>query len=85
MTKVDIAELAVRDYGSEAFASWRADHPGRTCPVSLDELSPYLGSRDTRDPWGNPYRFACVDGSLWVVSSGEDGKIGTDDDLASDR
>jgi len=85
MTRTDIATLAVKDYVAEAFPGWRADHPGRACPTSLAELSPYLNSRDTRDPWGEPYRFACGAARLFVVSSGEDGKLGTEDDIRSDR
>ena len=85
VTRADIAGIAVRDYALDAFPQWRADHPWRACPASLAELNPYLDARDTRDPWGEPYRFACEHGALFVVSSGEDGKPGTDDDIRSDR
>ena len=37
------------------------------------------------DPWGNRYEMVCMPRGIIVISAGEDGVFGTDDDLRSDR
>ncbi len=51
-------------------------------PEGLDSLG--LSVSTTTDPWGNPYRYVITDDKLGfdVISSGSDGIMGTDDDLA---
>ncbi len=51
-------------------------------PEGLDSLG--LSVSTTTDPWGNPYRYVITDDELGfdVISSGSDGIMGTDDDLA---
>ena len=51
-------------------------------PEDLDSLG--LSVSTTTDPWGNPYRYVITDDELGfdVISSGSDGIMGTDDDMA---
>ena len=72
------------------FGEWSQAHPDKSCPDKLEDLSQYMDSKDTKDPWGNPYKMFCgqnlpagAKGGLAVMSSGPDGKDGTEDDVKS--
>ena len=89
-SKVDIAQLTVKKYAFEAFGEWSQAHPDKACPDKLEDLSQYMDSKDVKDPWGNPYKMFCgqnlpagAKGGLAVMSAGEDGKEGTEDDVKS--
>jgi general secretion pathway protein G len=89
-SKVDIAQLTVKKYAYEAFGEWSQSHPDKSCPDKLEDLSQYMDNKDTKDPWGNPYKMFCgqnlpagAKGGLAVMSAGEDGKEGTEDDVKS--
>ena len=89
-SKVDIAQLTVKKYAFEAFGEWSQAHPDKQCPDKLEDLSQYMDSKDVKDPWGNPYKMFCgqnlpagAKGGLAVMSAGEDGKEGTEDDVKS--
>ena len=86
-SKVDIAQLTVKKYAFEAFGEWSQAHPDKACPDKLEDLTQYMDSKDVKDPWGNPYKMFCgqnlpagAKGGLAVMSAGEDGKEGTEDD-----
>lgn len=89
-SKVDIAQLTVKKYAYEAFGEWSQSHPDKACPDKLEDLTQYMDSKDVKDPWGNPYKMFCgqnlpagAKGGLAVMSAGEDGKEGTEDDVKS--
>ena len=89
-SKRDVARATVRKYAFEAYPSWLAAHPDRECPDALAELNEYMHNRDTRDVWGNDYVMLCGRrGSpvrargFVVLSAGEDGRLGTADDVYS--
>jgi prepilin-type N-terminal cleavage/methylation domain-containing protein len=89
-SKDDIAALTVKKYAYEAFGEWAQAHPDKQCPDKLEDLSQYMDSKDTKDPWGNPYKMFCgqnlpagAKAGLAVMSSGPDGKDGTEDDVKS--
>jgi len=89
-SKDDIAGLTVKKYAYEAFGEWSQAHPDKACPDKLEDLSQYMDSKDVKDPWGNPYKMFCgqnlpagAKGGLAVMSSGPDGKDGTEDDVKS--
>jgi hypothetical protein len=82
------------------YGVWSTDHPGETCPKTLDELAaswrPRKGTRDTgtADRWNHPLRWWCGDDRpadarnstpMAVASAGPDGRWDTDDDLVSWR
>jgi len=87
--KRSTAAIAVKKYADEAYPQWAAAHPDRACPETLDELSPFMNSKDTRDPWGQTYRMYCGAklpagaAGLAVSSLGPDGTDQTDDDIKS--
>ena len=86
--KYEITGSHMHALAYEAFPIWAAWHPGRTCPRSLDELQVYLGGGTPRDAWGNSYYWSCGAHAvprgapgLWILSPGEDGRLGTGDDV----
>jgi len=90
-SRVERAELLVKQLAFEAYPAWRADHPGAACPRRLSDLDAYRtqeGEVDV-DPWGRRLELRCgpdlpggADG-VWVRSAGEDGRFGTGDDITS--
>ena len=88
-SKVDIARATVKKYAFEAYPSWSAAHPDKSCPDKLEDLNEYMNNKDIKDPWGNPYKMFCGANlpagakGLAVQSSGEDGKDNTSDDIKS--
>jgi hypothetical protein len=87
-SKVKTTKIMLNQYANEAFPQWLAAHPGRACPGMLSELNEYTIG-DGKDSWGRPLKMMCgtslppgVHG-LAVVSAGEDGKEGTEDDIKS--
>ncbi|HEY1553446.1 MAG TPA: prepilin-type N-terminal cleavage/methylation domain-containing protein [Kofleriaceae bacterium] len=87
-SKVDIARLTVQKFVNEAYPMWTRNASDQ-CPKSLEDLSPYMDKKDTKDPWGNQYKMYCGQNlpagakGIAVSSPGEDGKDGTPDDIKS--
>jgi|SRR5579862_7416254 len=87
--KLKMAKLDVRKLAFEAYAQFLGDHPSKSCPDSLKDLTPYMNDDHVSDPWGNPYAMKCEPSpkghgyDFRVISAGPDGKMGTDDDLDS--
>jgi hypothetical protein len=77
-TKAELANVVA------AFVTWSAAHAGAPCP-KVDEVT----GRASVDGWGHPLVMTCTDQPadqiVGVVSSGPDGKAGTNDDIASWR
>lgn len=57
-----------------------ADKQSAGCPT----LAEIAGVNAGRDPWQNPYRIQCSDGTVHVYSSGPDGILNTRDDIRDD-
>ncbi len=87
-TREEVARMTVMKYALEAMPSWLSTHPGRACPDHLADLNDWMNNRDTVDPWGRDYRWACrhlgAPQLLFVASAGPDGRFGTSDDIGSD-
>jgi prepilin-type N-terminal cleavage/methylation domain-containing protein len=88
-SKIDTTKIKLSQYANEAFPQWSAAHPDKGCPEKLADLSEFMNSNDTNDAWGHPIKMMCGPSlppgakGLAVMSSGEDGKDGTEDDLKS--
>ena len=88
-SKVDIARATVKKYAFEAYPSWAAAHPDKSCPDRLEDLNEYMNNKDAKDPWNGQYKMLCGQQlpagakGLAVMSPGEDGKDGTTDDIKS--
>lgn len=88
-SKQDIAKATVHKLAHEAYPMWIAANPGQSCPADLAALGPYMNQREQVDPWQQPYRLFCganlPEGAqgVAIVSSGEDGKPNTSDDIKS--
>ena len=88
-SKGDIARATVKKYAFEAYPSWSAAHPDKSCPDKLEDLNEYMNNKDIKDPWGGQYKMLCGQNlpagakGMAVQSPGEDGKEGTSDDIKS--
>jgi general secretion pathway protein G len=88
-SKVDLTRLKLTKYANEAFPSWSMAHPDKACPEKLIDLNEYMDAKDANDAWGRPLKMMCGPSlpagarGLAVMSIGEDGKEGGEDDLKS--
>ena len=88
-SKVKITEDKLKMYAYEAYPSWSAAHPDKGCPDKLTDLNEYMNGKDAKDPWNGQYKMLCGQQlpagakGLAVMSPGEDGKEGTEDDIKS--
>ncbi len=88
-SKKKIAKMAVNKYADEAFVQWSMQHSDKGCPDKIDDLNEYMNNKDTKDPWGNPYKMMCGQNlpagaqHVAVMSFGPDGREGTADDIKS--
>jgi|GEM_PF-3379070 len=85
-----------RDYASideiarpllSAAGHWRESNP-EGCPTIGGLIHEGAVSQDVvrHDPWGGPFRLVClVDGGFALLSPGQDGRLGTEDDLEYPR
>jgi hypothetical protein len=79
----------ITQYAFEAFPQWAVTHPDKACPDRLAELNEDMSSNDTIDAWGQPLKMMCGASmppgakGIAVMSMGEDGKEGTEDDITS--
>jgi general secretion pathway protein G len=88
-SKVKTTKIKLNQFANEAFPQWSAAHPDKACPDKLGDLSEFMNSNDINDAWGRPLKMMCgaslppgVHG-LAVLSIGEDGKEGSEDDVKS--
>jgi hypothetical protein len=88
-SKVKTTRIKLTQYANEAFPQWSASHPDKACPDKITDLNEYMNSSDANDSWGRPIKMLCGSSlpagakGLAVMSMGEDGKEGTEDDLKS--
>lgn len=89
-SKVDTTRAAAKLLAFDAYPQWSMAHPGKQCPDKVEDLVEYVNSPEAlKDSWGNPFKFLCgpsmPQGSkgVLVISSGEDGKDNTPDDIKS--
>ena len=88
-TRSERASMAVKMFAYEGYPQWAMAHPDKQCPASIDELTEYTNERTTLDPWGRAYVLQCGASApagthgVLVMSGGEDGQVGTADDVTS--
>jgi general secretion pathway protein G len=87
--KIDTTKVKLKKYAYEAYPSWSAAHPDKACPANISDLNEYMNGNDSNDSWGRPIKMMCGANlpagakGIALVSAGEDGKEGTEDDLKS--
>ena len=87
-TRITAAEAGVRAI-QEACTTYYIQH--KKLPTSLDQLvegdDPVLegGEGALYDPWDNKYEMESKGKKIVVKSAGEDGEMGTEDDIRSDK
>jgi len=88
-SKVKTTKMKLNQYANEAFPQWSANHPDKACPDKLADLDEFMNSHDSNDAWARPIKMMCGTNlppgakGLAVMSVGEDGKEGTEDDIKS--
>jgi len=88
-SRVDTTKIKLKKYAFEAYPSWAAAHPDKACPGAITELNEYMNGNDSNDSWGRPIKMMCGANvpagakGIALLSAGEDGKEGTEDDLKS--
>jgi len=88
-SKVKTTRIKLTQYANEAFPQWSASHPDKACPDKITDLNEYMNASDPNDSWGRPIKMLCGTNlpagakGIAVLSMGEDGKEGTEDDLKS--
>ena len=89
-SKVDITKIKLKKYAYEAYPSWSAAHPDKACPEKISDLNEFMNDeKDSNDAWQRPIKLMCGPSlpagakGVAVMSAGEDGKEGTEDDLKS--
>jgi hypothetical protein len=80
LTRADIAQTVADWTTYEGYPVWQSSHPRGTCADALADL---WGLQ--LDPWGHEYNLRCIPGTqtLVVTSAGEDGVLGTADDITA--
>ena len=87
--KIQTTQMKLEMYANQAFPAWSMAHPQAMCPERVTDLAEYANGRDADDAWGNPIKLLCGASlppgarHIALVSTGPDGKEGTDDDLKS--
>lgn len=87
-TRVTAAEAGVRSL-QEACTTYYIQH--KKMPSSLEQLiegeEPILdgGDGSLYDPWDNRYEMETKGKKIVIKSAGEDGQMGTEDDIRSDK
>jgi general secretion pathway protein G len=88
-SRVKTTKIKLTQYANEAFPQWSSSHPDKACPDKITDLNEYMNSSDANDSWGRPIKMLCGTNlpagarGIALISMGEDGKDGTDDDLKS--
>ena len=91
-SKVDTTRIKAKKYAFEAMPQWSMHNPGKACPASINDLNEYMNDSSAdaaNDAWGQPMRLLCGPSlpqgqkGVLVLSSGEDMKDGTADDIKS--
>jgi general secretion pathway protein G len=88
-SRVDTTKIKLKNYAFQAYPSWASAHPDKQCPGNISELNEYMNGNDSNDSWGRPIKMMCGANlpagahGIALVSAGEDGKDGTEDDLKS--
>ena len=80
--KVDVTQRFMDKLVNESYPRWQLK-TNKTCPT-IDELIAVLDNEGNADPWGNPYKLTCGEGSkIQIRSAGIDGQYDTADDVIS--
>jgi len=80
-SKDKIAWIAAKKLANEQYGDWAQNHPSKTCPDKIEDLTAQANSEDNKDPWGNPYLMFCgqnapagVKNGVGIKSLGPNGK-----------
>jgi general secretion pathway protein G len=83
--RVKTAHMSAGEIKKAADLYQNLNATGDTCPTIQDLIaSKTLDAKKVDDPWGTPFKLACVDAEVRVISFGNDKKENTPDDIRDD-
>lgn len=83
--RIKTAVVSAKEIKKAAQLYQEMDATTEGCPTIQDLVtSKRLDLTTANDPWGKPFRIVCGEGDIRVLSSGNDRKDGTPDDIRDD-
>jgi general secretion pathway protein G len=83
--RIKTAVVSAKEIKKAAQLYQEMDATTEGCPTIQDLVTAKrLDLTTANDPWGKPFRIVCGEGDIRVLSSGNDRKDGTPDDIRDD-
>jgi general secretion pathway protein G len=83
--RIKTAVVSAKEIKKAAQLYQEMDSTTEGCPTIADLVgAKRVDSKTADDPWGKPFRITCGEGDIRVLSSGNDRKDGTPDDIRDD-
>jgi general secretion pathway protein G len=83
--RIKTAVVSANEIKKAAQLYQEMDSTTEGCPTIQDLVSAKrLDANTANDPWGKPFRIVCGEGDIRVLSSGNDKKDGSADDIRDD-
>jgi general secretion pathway protein G len=83
--RIKTAVVSAKEIKKAAQLYQEMDSTTEGCPTIQDLVSAKrLDANTANDPWGKPFRIVCGEGDIRVLSSGNDKKDGSADDIRDD-
>lgn len=83
--RIKTAVVSAKEIKKAAQLYQEMDATTEGCPTIADLVAAKrVDSKTADDPWGKPFRIACGEGDIHVLSSGNDRKDNTPDDIRDD-
>jgi general secretion pathway protein G len=84
-SRIKIAVQGCQAVRNAAELYMNLDATSDACPTVQDLVqAKKLDGKRIEDPWGMPYAVHCAEGEIHAISSGNDRKVGTADDIRDD-
>ena len=83
--RIKTAVVSAKEIKKAAQLYQEMDSTTEGCPTIQDLVTAKrLDANTANDPWGKPFRIVCGEGDIRVLSSGNDKKDGSADDIRDD-
>jgi general secretion pathway protein G len=83
--RIKTAVVSAKEIKKAAQLYQEMDATTEGCPTIADLVAAKrVDSKTADDPWGKPFRIGCGEGDIHVLSSGNDRKENTPDDIRDD-
>ena len=83
--RIKTAVVSAKEIKRAAQLYQEMDAVSEGCPTIADLIAAKrVDSKSADDPWGKPFRISCAEGDIHVLSSGNDRKENSADDIKDD-